>query len=149
MDNNLLRVRVTGLLIEDGHILLVQQQVSSSRKWSLPGGKVERGEALDMALVREMKEETGFDVDLVKLLYVCDLPEAEPSLVHITFLLRKKSGELILPTNEFETTHIHDVKMVPIHTLPEYGFSEKFMNLVLNDFPEAGSYQGHKSHIGL
>jgi ADP-ribose pyrophosphatase YjhB (NUDIX family) len=86
MDNNLLRVRVTGLLIEDGHILLVQQQVSSIRGWSLPGGKVERGEALDRAMIREMKEETGLDVNVVKLLYVCDLPEAEPSLIHITFL---------------------------------------------------------------
>ncbi|NHN34787.1 NUDIX hydrolase [Paenibacillus sp. S3N08] len=105
--------------------------------------------ALDRALIREMKEETGLDVGIVKLLYVCDLPEAEPSLVHITFLLHKKSGELTRPTNEFETTHIHDVLMVPIRALPEYGFSETFMNLVLDEFPQAGSYQGHKRYIGL
>ncbi|SFL73822.1 ADP-ribose pyrophosphatase YjhB, NUDIX family [Paenibacillus sp. 1_12] len=149
MDNYLLRVRVTGLLIEDGHILIVQQRVSSSRNWSLPGGKVERGEALDQALIREMKEETGLEVRVSKLLYVCDLPEADPSIIHISFLLERLSGEIVQPSNEFESTPIYEVRMVPIQALPEYGFSETFTNLVLNGFPEAGSYRGHKSQMGL
>ncbi len=85
-------VRVTGVLLHDGKVLLVQQSVES-REWSLPGGKLEPGETIAEGLIREMREETGLDVRLVKQLYVCDKPEE--NLVHITFLLEVESLEAI------------------------------------------------------
>ena len=50
-------VRVTGVVIEDDMILLLDQDTDTGRSWSLPGGKVEPGETLAEALVREMREE--------------------------------------------------------------------------------------------
>ncbi len=147
--HHLLRVRVTGVLIEDGRILIVKQRVSAEREWSLPGGKVETGESLERAMVREMEEETGLQVRIAKLLYICDKPEADPPLVHVTFLLERVDGDIRMPSNEYETTMIHDVRMVPIAELPSYQFSETFTRLALNGFPDAGSYKGHKSAIGL
>jgi hypothetical protein len=32
-------VRATGILVKDGSILLLDQDVMSQRRWSLPGGK--------------------------------------------------------------------------------------------------------------
>lgn len=148
MDRYDFRVRVTGVLMEEDRILLVKQQVGS-RGWSLPGGKAEAGETLSQAVVRELAEETGLAVQVDKLLYVCDLPEAEPPVVHVTFLLSKLSGELRLPTNELETTPIADIRMVPVSELTEYGFSATFAELVRARFPDAGAYRGHKSAIGL
>lgn len=49
---------------------------------------------LEEAMVREMREETGLEVKIKKLLYVCDKPDASPSLLHITFLLEKITGKL-------------------------------------------------------
>jgi ADP-ribose pyrophosphatase YjhB (NUDIX family) len=58
------KVRATTVLIEDGCILLLEQQVTESlgRKWSLPGGTLEVGETLEACVVRETREETGLDV---------------------------------------------------------------------------------------
>ena len=47
-----MHVRVTGVVIEDDRILLLNQDTDTGRSWSLPGGKVEEGETLADALVR-------------------------------------------------------------------------------------------------
>ncbi|PEW81390.1 DNA mismatch repair protein MutT [Bacillus cereus] len=147
---NVMQVRVTGILIEDEKVLLVKQKVAN-RDWSLPlpGGRIENGEMLEEAMIREMREETGLEVKIKKLLYVCDKPDASPSLLHITFLLEKIEGEITLPSNEFDHNPIHDVQMVPINELSHYGFSETFIKLVNEGFANAGSYQGLKRNIGL
>ena len=145
---NVMQVRVTGILIEGEKVLLVKQKVAS-RNWSLPGGRVENGETLEEAMSREMREETGLEVKIKKLLYVCDKPDASPSLLHITFLLEKIEGKITLPSNEFDHNPIHDVQMVPIKDLSQYGFSETFITLISEGFASAGSYQGLKQNIGL
>ncbi|WP_042169204.1 NUDIX hydrolase [Paenibacillus gorillae] len=147
--SNLLQVRVTGVLVENETILLVKQNVTSDRNWSLPGGRVAQGETLEDAIIREIEEETGLITTVSKLLYLCDKPDASPSLVHITFLLHRVGGAIRLPSNEFDSNPINDVVMVPIHNLAACGFSEKFMTLVQKGFPESGSYKGLKSNIGL
>ncbi|HET6453357.1 MAG TPA: NUDIX domain-containing protein [Armatimonadota bacterium] len=143
------KARVTGILIEDGKILLVKQVVSRERGWSLPGGRVEEGETLEEGLLREMNEETSLTTKIVKLLYLCEKPEEDPPLLHITFLLERVSGDIRLPSNEFDDNPISDVKMIPISDLTSYGFSARFVNIVKNRFPDAGSYKGHKRNIGL
>lgn len=96
------------------------------QKWliaiGLYRGRVENGETLEEAMIREMREETGLEVKIKKLLYVCDKPDASPSLLHITFLLERIEGEIKLPSNEFDHNPIHDVQMVPINELSYYGF---------------------------
>jgi ADP-ribose pyrophosphatase YjhB (NUDIX family) len=144
-----MQIRVTGILIENGKILLVKQNVDNKRKWSLPGGRVEKGEKLDEALIREINEETGLKVTISKLLYLCEKPEAVSPILHITFMLHKIKGKVKIPSNEYDKNPIFDVKMVPIDNLMDYGFSGKFVNLVKNRFPDAGSYKGYKKNIGL
>ena len=146
---SLCQVRVTGVLIERGKILLVRQSVSPAREWSLPGGKLERGETLQEAMQREMIEETGLATRVERLLYLCELPEATPPLLHVTFLLERTGGVLSGPSDVFEQNPIQEVKMVPIEQLADYGFTERFQTLVAAGFPNAGSYAGHKSGIGL
>ncbi|EMY4796573.1 NUDIX hydrolase [Bacillus pacificus] len=145
---NVMQVRVTGILIEDEKVLLVKQKVAN-RNWSLPGGRVENSETLEVAMIREMREETGLEVKIKKLLYVCDKPDVRPSLLHITFLLERIEGEITLPSNEFDHNPIHDVQMVPINELSHYGFSETFIKLVNEGFANAGNYQGLKQNVGL
>jgi len=147
--NYIFNIRITGILIENNEILLVQQKLSDKRKWSLPGGRLERGETLSQGLIREMKEETGLDVEILRMLYLCDVATSSNTLLHITFLLKKRSGEIELPSNEFDENPIHDVKFVPISELVQYGFSEKFIQVIKDGFPNAGNYVGDKINIGL
>lgn len=57
------RPSIYGLIIKDGAILL-------SRQWDgydFPGGGIELGEDIKVALIREVKEETGLDVKVGKI----------------------------------------------------------------------------------
>ncbi len=145
----LFQVRVTGLLIQDDQVLIVKQKISNSRNWSLPGGRLEQGEHIGDAIIREMEEETGYKTVIKNLLYLCENPEADPPLLHITFLLEAIGGTLTLPSNEFDLNPIHDVKWVPIREISEYGFSTEFRDLLLKGQPLHGTYKGHKRNIGL
>ena len=148
-DSNYFQIRVTGVLVENGKLLLVKQEVHSGRSWSLPGGRLEHGESLETAIKREIREETGLSVKPIRLLYVCDVLEAKVPLVHLTFLLRRIEGEIVKPANELEDNPIHDVKMVSTGDLAEYGFSQKFIGLLKKGFPNSGNYVGGKAAIGL
>jgi len=145
----LFQIRVTGVLVEGGKILIVKQNVSAHRSWSLPGGRLEAGETLEDGIVREMQEETGLSTRVVRLLYICDTKALNPPLLHITFLLERIDGHLRLPSNEFDHNPIHDVKMVDVKELVRYGFSSEFMALAQAGFPGAGNYKGFKEAIGL
>ncbi|TQN30337.1 ADP-ribose pyrophosphatase YjhB (NUDIX family) [Haloactinospora alba] len=144
-------IRVTGFLVEDGQVLLLDQDTDGLRKWSLPGGRVEEGEPLADALVREMREETGIDVEVVRLLYVCDhiIPEKGLHVVHMTFEVRKVGGTLGKISEGIDTRPIRGVEFVKTEDLSQLGFSERFAQLVEGGFPGAGSYMGPKSAIGL
>ena len=145
-----LKVRATAVLVENGEILLVEQRVTDSRSWSLPGGTLEVGETLGMCLAREVEEETGLVVGIERLLYVCDRIEAGRQVVHITFAVVRLGGDLgVGEEPEPGANPIRGVKMVPIPALGEYGFDPRFRDLVLAGFPGSGSYQGAIGNIGL
>jgi 8-oxo-dGTP diphosphatase len=46
--------------------------------WALPGGFVDEGEALDAACRREMKEETGLEVQLLEQFFTYSDPKRDP-----------------------------------------------------------------------
>lgn len=138
---------MTGVIIEDGRILLLKQDADAGRSWSLPGGKLEDGETMAGALVREMKEETGLDVEPGRLLYVCDHLSAQ--VVHMTFEARRTGGIVGDIAAGADAAPIRGVEFVPLAKLPVLGFSERFAGLAEAGFPGAGSYMRPKSAIGL
>jgi 8-oxo-dGTP diphosphatase len=63
-------VRYQGAIIREHHILLIRHQECASGRdyWVIPGGGRLEGEAEETCVIREMKEETNLDVQVVRLL---------------------------------------------------------------------------------
>ena len=66
-------VGVGGVVFVDGRVLLIKRRFEPlAGRWSLPGGALEVGETLAEGLAREMREETGLDVDVGPIVDVFD-----------------------------------------------------------------------------
>jgi len=64
------KVDVRAAVFQDERILLVKER--SDNRWTLPGGWADVGDAPSVAVAREVREESGFEVDVKKLAAVFD-----------------------------------------------------------------------------
>lgn len=70
---------VDALIIYEGKIVLIRRKNPPYQNhFALPGGFVEVGETVEAAVVREAKEETGLDIELLKLAGVYSDPSRDP-----------------------------------------------------------------------
>ena len=88
---------VDGVLVENRAVLLVRRRNPPfAGTYALPGGFVDYGETVETAVVREMREETGLDVRIDRLLGVYSDPTRDPRghTVSVTYLVRRQGGTL-------------------------------------------------------
>lgn len=95
-------VATVGALISDreGRVLVVRTHKWQG-KWGIPGGKIQRGETAEVALRRELREETGLEVDGIEFVVVQDCVEPDEFERSAHFLLlnytaRSLGGEVVL-----------------------------------------------------
>ncbi len=84
------------VLIEDGKILIIKRAGEPFKgEWAVPGGRIEDDETAEQCLVREMKEETGLDVEPLMMTGLYSDPRRDPRLViAAAFLVRRIGGTL-------------------------------------------------------
>ena len=98
------RLAAYAVIVDDERVLLALWNEPTEPLWTLPGGGVELDETVEQAVVREVREETGYDVELIGLLGVDshvvgiadrDLaPERPLKSVRVVFGARVLGGEL-------------------------------------------------------
>ena len=73
------------VVVRRGHRFLLTQEKKYGSSWSIPGGRVEPGETLFDAAVREVLEETGVPVRLDGVLRVEHAPSADGTRCRVLF----------------------------------------------------------------
>ena len=142
LENNSVRLRVNGLLIENESLIMVQllSPVNNKWIWMPPGGGVHFGESLQNAVKREMLEETGLMVTVGPLWYLHEVIAGGVHAVEFYYRCEKYGGTLRTGTDpEYRDSRqiIRDVACVPFDNLtrsdiyPEYlrnGFVSDYRN---------------------
>lgn len=104
-------------------ILLTRRNIEPFRgKWVLPGGHVKYGEIVEVALRREVEEETGFTVTIERIHGVYSNPKRDPRyhIISVCFICKIVSG--VAKTN-FE---VGEIKFFPLKSLPrQMGFDHR------------------------
>ena len=81
----MMRIPAVGAIVRDaaGRFLLVQRgHEPQAGMWTVPGGKVESGETLEQAVIREIAEETGIAIEVVREAWVVDIPDRRAGVVY-------------------------------------------------------------------
>lgn len=118
---------VDALIIYKEKIVLIKRKNSPYEgMFALPGGFVDIGETVENAVVREVKEETSLDFEIISLLGIYSDPKRDPRghIVSMCFI-GAGSGELKAGDDAGE------VELFDIYNVPELAFDH---NKIVEDW---------------
>jgi ADP-ribose pyrophosphatase len=119
-------VGVSAVVLREGRILLVKRSKEPSKgKWSIPGGRLELGEALYEAAKREVLEECSIEIEIEHVLEVTDniIRDEEGRIryhfVLIDLLARYISGEAKAQSDAEECRWVTTEELVELDMNPQ------------------------------
>lgn len=102
---------------EDGSIVLVKRKNNPYQgKWAIPGGKMDGLETIEETAIRETKEETGLDVELVYIVGVYSKADRDPRgrFISVAFAALPIGGELKASSDAKEITRVKDFSNIDL-----------------------------------
>jgi len=120
-------VGVGAIIIREGEVLLEKRKNEPGKgKWSVPGGLVELGESVEQTVTREVKEETGLEVEKPEHIDVVDNIIRDESgrvkyhFVIIDYFMKLKGGTMKAMSDAEE------LKWVPLSDVEKYDLTKTF-----------------------
>jgi len=127
-------VGVGGVVVQRQRALLIRRGFEPLKgQWSIPGGALELGEGLADGVRRELKEETGLEVEPLEVVAAFDRITREGKRVKyhyviVDYVCRLKGGRL-KPASD-----VVDARWVRREDLPKYHLTEMATKVILESF---------------
>lgn len=105
-------------------VLLIRRGVQPYKNaWALPGGLVLENESLEVAVKRELKEETGVTIDYLEQLYTFGKPKRDPRnrVVSVSYFALVRPNHFKIKAD----TDADEAKWFPVNDLPKLAFDHK------------------------
>ena len=125
---------VGGVVVHRHRVLLIRRGSEPLKgEWSIPGGMLELGEELAEGVRRELKEETGLEVEPLEIVAAFDRITREGTRVKyhyviVDYVCRRKRGRL-KPASD-----VVDARWVRREDLPKYHLTEMATRVILEAF---------------
>ena len=140
-------IRVAGLLVAQGRILMVEQGREGERYWLLPGGGVRFGETLSDALKREFLEELRLRVGVSKLLAIVESVSPDPKylkhVVHLVFEVSAPAEAVPEPDDPkvLSAAFLDELQLQRIDVRPPI---TEFLSNCVRELPSSPQYLGRR-----
>ena len=148
--------RTTAAIVEfsDKRILLVKRHtVPFKGYWALPGGRVEAGETVEQTVIREVKEETGLDVEIIEK--IGEYREkgfkdgVEYDYSPACFLVRPVAGEMRRQESEIEEINPVHVEEIPVELAFEHSIMlHDYITMTRNQLTHTDIVKKLAQHLG-
>ena len=132
------------VITEERKILLVRHRKGNRLYWVLPGGRLEYGETFHECAIRELKEETGLDVEIEGFVFLSEAiaPDRSRHIVNI-YLKGKVVGGIMRLGNE---PVLAGVDFIPLSDLERVTLFPPIGKIILDSVPSG--FSGGVRYLG-
>jgi len=126
--------RISVVVVDGNKILLVRHRKGNRQYWVLPGGRLEYGETFQECGVRELKEETGLDVEVQGFLFLSEAiaPDRSRHIVNIYLCARVTGGTMRIGNEPV----LAGVDFVPLEELNQITLFPPIGKAILESLPD-------------
>lgn len=125
-------VGVGGIILDGHRVVLIKRKYEPlAGRWSLPGGSLEVGESLEDGAARELREETGLEVEVGPMVEVFDrILRDEDGRVRYHFVLVDYLCRPVGGTLE-AADDVSEARWVALDDLEPYGLTDKATSVIV------------------
>lgn len=115
-------IAVGAIAVRDGSLLMIKRAHDpAAGLWSLPGGRVEHGESLADALVREVAEETGLEIEVGDLAGILEVV-GETHYVILDYFARVTGAAEPFPSDD-----VSEARWIPFDEVERLDLTPRFV----------------------